>query len=249
MNLDNENDKMLEYMDKSKLRTGMRVKTRSFGWFVVLRGVNPFLFRDTDVLVNDKSVWPLREWNDDLTYSEGKYDGYDIVAVTETNEVNMLVKSSPSGDLRKDERYVWVRQDSFKLETTEDIPYDYREDLRTGDLVEFRNGDRFVVIRNVRTRDSLSENDSDDILVKLPDFDDGHKLSLYEKDLRAWRNHDEDIVKVVRNSINTDYVVNVPIKRLLDKDRLDGLFKYGVILERSPENDMLFNSNQDDLPF
>lgn len=243
-----ENRKM-DNISKSELRTGMRVKTKAFGWYVVLRGVSCPLYRCTDVFVNDKDIWPFSDWNDDLTFVEGKYNGYDIVAVTEANALNMLVNACPSGDLMKDEKYVWVRTGKFRIDTRNDIPYDYKSDLRTGDLVELRNGDRYVIVRNTRSINELYKSDDDDLLIKLPDLDDTVHLSVYDKDLRLWTNPDKDIVKVVRNHINTDLPVNILMKRLINKDRLDGLYKYGIILERSEENEMLLKRNDDDLPF
>lgn len=198
MFIDEEGNGLLDHITKDTLKTGMRVKTRAHGWFLVMRDVSVLVFGDTDIFVSDDQVSRFSEYDENLNLLDRKYSAYDIIAVTESKSLNDFVRDYHEEEVMDNERIIWVRPGERKIWTPGDIyPIDLKRKLCTGDIVELRNGERHAVIIGQKCKLETGELVKEDVMWKLPDFDSFEFLSFYDRGLRNKNGHKElDIVKI-----------------------------------------------------
>lgn len=242
MIIDDYGNGRLDYIDKSKLRSGMRLLTYREGWMVVMRDVNPLIFRDRDVFVLEDCVRPFSEWNDDLTFKNRDMPGYDVVAACSTTNLSEVVKGNRDIYKQDDEECFW-KSDLVKeaaVDPRKAYMFDLKGSLRTGDLVELRNGMRCVVMYKVY----IGEIDDDlpfhvpnysDILVDLEKPIYTISLSQYETGLWNTCNHDHDIMAIVKLS-SSDFSL---MGKLKNKNYVDKAFK-NTWWRRTPEIEQAF---------
>jgi len=240
--IDDYGNGRLDYIDKSKLRSGMRLLTYREGWMVVMRDVNPLIFRDRDVFVLEDCVRPFSEWNDDLTFKNRDMPGYDVVAACSTTNLGEVVKGNRDIYKQDDEECFW-KSDLVKeaaVDPQKAYMFDLKGSLRTGDLVELRNGRRYVVMYKVY----VGEVDDDlpfhvpnysDLLIELEDPDNTVNLCQYQTGLWHTYDHDLDVMAIVKLS-STDFSV---MGKLKDKKYVDKLFE-DTWWRRTPEIEQAF---------
>ena len=237
MIIDDYGNGRLDYIDKSKLRSGMRLLTYREGWMVVMRDVNPLIFRDRDVFVFKDCVRPFSEWNDDLTFKNRDMPWFDVVAACSTRMLHGIVKGTPDPYMRDYEECFW-KSDLIKekdIDPTKAYMYDLKGTLRTGDLVKLRNGKRYIVMYRVYTGErndelpidfgpaaELKNSDCSDLLINIEDPNDTVDIYSYTEGL--WYNYDSefDVMEIVRFSSSNF----LDVGKLKDKAYVDELFTH-----------------------